>query len=220
MHRGIAEFLLLVLGILLAFWIDAWWEGSQQAKVEARLLDAVAQEVAENRASLEEFLSDRETDRRHHQVFVGMDSGELAALDADSAGSMARSLVVPWTYDPVTGATSALLQTPPLDSAVDPKVRMLLGRWVRGIEDSREEGAFAFELANIAIVRLIEVSGEHFVVSGSLSATRPLDLAALRDDEAFVVAVSRFRLLQNVYDSEIQRVGAILDSLANVLGDG
>lgn len=221
MRRG-AEVLLLVVGILLAFSIDAWWEHRQQRQVETSLIDAVAQEVADNRTSLQDILDQLERGSQGHDRFLQATPEELATVQADSIPEWLAALTIPWTYDPSLAAAAALLQTPPLDSGVDLDVRMLLGRWVRGIEDSREEGAVAMDLGRAAMSRLAEYvaanDGQRLRSGiGPSFYLSPADLARLRTDRAFVAVTMDFRMWQGVYGLEIQAAGSVLDSLAVLL---
>ena len=220
-RRSIAEVALLVAGILLAFWIDAWWERRQQREVEASLVEAVQREIGDNRENLDRILATLDRGRDLHDRFMRASPEELMNLHHDSVGPQLLAMSAPFTFDPSFAAASALLQTPPLDSEVNLEVRMLLGRWMRGIEDSREEGAIANELGRSVMRRVIEHAVEHngpyLPAVDFFGAVGPSGLAQLRTDEGFVAASLDFWTWQSVYSDEIRAAGQVLDSLATVL---
>ena len=50
--RGLVEGGIILASVLLAFWVDAWWERGQDRALEAAVLDAVAEEMEGNRRNL------------------------------------------------------------------------------------------------------------------------------------------------------------------------
>ena len=217
--RGMAEVVLLVVGILLAFWIDASWERHQLRQVEASLMEAVDQEVTENQEYLDSFLAIVDRGRAAHDRFMRASPEELMKMHDDSVGPQLLALSAPFTYDPSLAATSTLLETSPLGSVSGLEIRMLLGRWVRGIEDSREEGAIVNELGHETIRRVVEqvvADNKGYLPAGDslFDAVGPSGLAQLRADEGFVAAHLGFWTFQSVYASEIRSAGQVLDSLA------
>jgi hypothetical protein len=43
--RVLGEFSVIVLGVLVALWVDAWWESAQERRTEAEMLEALAGEL-------------------------------------------------------------------------------------------------------------------------------------------------------------------------------
>ena len=58
LNRFVAEGLVIVISILVAFWIDAWWDGRQEAEEESGVLEALLEEAERNRRQLDLFFQE------------------------------------------------------------------------------------------------------------------------------------------------------------------
>jgi hypothetical protein len=56
--RAIAEGVFVLVGILLAFWIDASWEGRRDAQLQRTLASAVLAEAVQNRSYITQQLDE------------------------------------------------------------------------------------------------------------------------------------------------------------------
>lgn len=54
--RAASEGAVIVVSILLAFWIDAWWDNRQARMTEVTVLESIREEVEENRLELDRLL--------------------------------------------------------------------------------------------------------------------------------------------------------------------
>lgn len=140
-RRGIAEAALIVLSVLLAFWIDAWWEERQARVSEVAAVEAVRAELAQNRSQLE-----LRIDQNRHQVavlerFLGTTPRELGAISPDSVPLFVGSMAVAPTFDPELAAATVLSNSTVLTSPRDAEVRRLVATWVREIADAEEDRA-------------------------------------------------------------------------------
>lgn len=54
--RLASEGAVIVVSILLAFWIDAWWDNRQARMTEMTVLESIREEVEENRLELDRLL--------------------------------------------------------------------------------------------------------------------------------------------------------------------
>ena len=132
---------MIVLSILIAFWIDAWWEGRQEAEQEQALLTALATEVSKNRAEMDLFLTRTRVDLERADRFFRSDAASLGLLPADSTRPWLRATAVPWTFDPQLAASETLLSRSFPSTQMASEVRPLVAEWVRLVEDAREERA-------------------------------------------------------------------------------
>jgi len=225
LRRGFVEAVLIVLSILLAFAIDAWWDGRQALRVEKVLLEAVADELAENRSNLDQTLSLHEAYRDRVDRFLRASSAELASLPGDSVLGWTQALSVPATFDPGVAATSALLETPPANSVAGAEARVLLAQWLRALDDLKEEANLAYDVGGRMFERL-----SYYAAPGAPDGLRnippmiarlgPGVLAQLRSDEEFVAATIAYAHFRSVYLAELRRASELLDTISEAVGAG
>jgi len=137
--RIVAEGVVIVTSILLAFGIDAWWEGRQERSQERVALAALRLEFRENIARF----------TRAHDYHVAS-AGRLAALEdlltASRDGvtvqvpdSLLRPLVSFRTPDPAMGTLNTLLASGRIELVRDPALQQALAGWPAEVEDASED---------------------------------------------------------------------------------
>jgi len=156
---GLIELALLVLGILLAFGLEAWWANrSQQLELRGEL-ENVLVEFDSNRQLIEQYLGwhDRSA------------AGTSALIDLlESAGP--RSIEIPdsliWdvgftpTYDPRTGALGALLTSGRFGLIADAELRGALAGFDGYLRDARDEEMRARAYTDSQVVTALVGSGD------------------------------------------------------------
>jgi hypothetical protein len=143
----VPEGILIIVSILIAFAIDAWWEDRQDRAEEARILTALRAEFQENADRLPRYIGIRETD------------AELAGLlvqEIQEVGVGAKILVtaeqlmaftVHGSFDAVRGAFDAMLQSGDLRYIENKELRERLVRWPSLIADAVENDYFLRTIA-------------------------------------------------------------------------
>jgi hypothetical protein len=223
--RLLTEGAVIVISILLAFWIDAWWDQRQARATETAVLASIREEVEENRIELDRLLDLNETQFQRIDLFLGMTPDELRAVPADSVTSFVAAMVITWTYDGDDSAAGLFLgsSTPVTQHARD--VRSVLAQWVRLVEDTEEEKETVWELGS-DLARLLAIyttpvafdgQGLLHEVAGRLGPTL---LAQLRLDDGFVAALQNKAHYQTVYVLELTQASAVLDSLRGLVQEG
>jgi transposase-like protein len=123
-----AEAALIVLSVLLAFWINAWWEGRQARTAEAAAVEAVRAELERNRSGLEVRIDQNRRQLVALERFLGMAPRALGAIPPDSVRLFAAAMVIPPTFDPEMAAATVLARNAVLTSPRDVEVRHLVAR--------------------------------------------------------------------------------------------
>lgn len=223
--RFASEAAVIVISILLAFWIDAWWDNRQARKTEVTVLESIQREVEENRLELDRLLGLNRTQFGRIDGFLGSTPDELRSLPQDSVASWISAIVVTWTYDSDDSAAGLFLgsSAPVTQHARD--VRSVLARWVRIVEDMEEEKETVWELGTALASHLAlyttavahDGRGLLYEVAGRLG---PGLLAQLRSDDEFVAAVMNKSHYQSVYVRELTQASAVLDSLRALVQEG
>jgi hypothetical protein len=125
----------IVVSILLAFSIDAWWDGYQERNEEERLLVALLDEFSENKDLLEEA-------RVHHRA-VDMATRELLALAAESTPDISPDSldqligVILWFWAPTKfsmGALNSVVLGGKLHLLQNEELRLKIAGWEAEIE--------------------------------------------------------------------------------------
>jgi hypothetical protein len=120
--RIFAEGVAIVVSILLAFGIQAWWEGRQESQRETAYLLALRQEAQENRSVFEERLSLAEGRLEDIDRLFGSVISAPGTVPRDSL--MARIRLAPGTTgQPQTAALTDLLSSGGLGLVEAPEVR-------------------------------------------------------------------------------------------------
>ncbi|MDX1396175.1 MAG: hypothetical protein R3195_17475 [Gemmatimonadota bacterium] len=138
LRESAREIVVVVLSILIAFALDAWWDESVERGREKELLAALLAEFEANREPLELRIDN------HRRLGTGQD--ELAdLLDASSApsvtvpDSLLITLLITPTFDPTLGALEEA-QSSGLTSLIrNPELRRRLRGWRGRWQDVREE---------------------------------------------------------------------------------
>lgn len=137
--RVLAEGLIIVVSILLAFSIDAWWSDRQEREQEQEVLNGLATDFAVNHSELETAIS-------HHLWGVNLifklntlSQEEVALVSPESTEEYIRAIVDRASFDPQNGTLDALIASGKLGIISDPKLRTLLVEWKNLLEDALEE---------------------------------------------------------------------------------
>jgi hypothetical protein len=137
--RIFAEGGAILVSILLAFWIDAWWEDRSDAIQERSLLNALMQDF---QAAQNEF---QRISAAHQKVFGSMETilywaeaGSVPAEDIASVDAFLGSVFNRSTFDPPMGAVDTILSSGRLELLGNPKLVTELTRWRSLVEDLKE----------------------------------------------------------------------------------
>lgn len=125
-RRGLAEVVIIAVGILLAFSVDAWWDGVQSGRDLERALSAVRTELEVNLRLVEGSIS---AQRRVSDV--GMELLTMTGPDASvEIAARAEDLLVSFMPTPQTrpqvGALNSLLESGRLDEIDSEELPALL----------------------------------------------------------------------------------------------
>ena len=140
---------MIIVSILLAFGIDAWW-GERQERADER--EALAQLQSDFRSNA----SQLDTVKRYHQraLDAGYEILARAGLGGQPLGGASTAELVlhvgtAWNYDPVLGGINSLIQSGNLGILQNDSLRVAIAGWpdiVRDLNgDENEEQTNTFE---------------------------------------------------------------------------
>ena len=137
--RIFAEGGAIVVSILLAFWIDAWWDDRSDAQQERALLTALLDDF---RVTRDEF---ERTSEKHNRVFGSMEqllywaeSGSVPEENRADFDHLLSNVFYRPTFDPPSGAIETILASGRLDLLRNPTLVSELTRWTSLVEDLNE----------------------------------------------------------------------------------
>ena len=158
--RVFIEGVVIVGSILLAFGIDAWWDGRQEAGMERQQITALTEDFAQNVVLLE--ARQARLERSMERVTHLRD-----ALRAGSVGSqvtvsdtLLNELRYIGTIDPVRGTLDAMIGSGRLDQLSDPTLRSALTEWPRLVSDVRTNQLLGQDFVMLELVPYLATQGD------------------------------------------------------------
>lgn len=136
--RLLAESAAIVVSILLAFAIDAWWADRQERAEEARLLMALKVEFEENARQLPRKIADhrRSADAAAALIDAFRPAIETAPVSVRQGDILFASDI--GSFDPARGTFDAMMQSGGLRYIRNPEIRRALAEWPSKLNDALE----------------------------------------------------------------------------------
>lgn len=226
--RLFAEAAAIVVSILLAFAIDAWWEDRGDRRAEQLLLQRLQADFVEMRSALGLIKSE------HLETSAGcialMEIPEGGSVPATAAYDRMVALVflTSRTFNPGSGAVAAFLGGGGARLVDNPALADLLLSWPGLVEELQEEDVFLQQgLADrwIPFLKSRVQIGPYLAVYPEINAGIPDAIARPQPRDPLIVdaelvnhVLDRFKL-QQIALRDIQPVIAAADSILQLLGD-
>ena len=206
----LAEGVVIVLSILVAFGLDAWWDYAKQRSAEVDHLRALLIDFKETRAGIETTIAHGERIIEHAKVLSA-----AVAVDPLPSGpqmdAMLFELVSLPTFEPVVGAYEELIAAGNLRLITDKELRAALAGWGANLRSYATRERWATDQWNLvnAPFLLQQMSLAQLVPKGALGAAVenpfPRDHAALLHlPYVHNVVVYRWIAAKDVVDSDAQ----------------
>lgn len=213
------EAVAIVLSILMAFAIDAWWAEKKERDVEQVALLALRGDFTASREQLARVLLSLESARTDFARFQSVTDAELVEVDPDAIRKFLTALTKNHTFDPVTATLDALVNDGRLGLISDAHLLMQLSNWRRGL-DNMEDISFELRDESIRVRRAMERHGGPFIrwrrSIDDLEVLQRADdetLAKLRRDVDFMGAARSHQYALSAYLYELRRLAENVDSI-------
>lgn len=209
---ALLDILLIVASILIAFALDAWWDGRQRASIEHEALLALSGELRASRAELDSVIAyNREqlAAARYFQEIGGRDPGDVP-LDSLVFAFRARSGGM--TFDPSLGATEAIVAA---GLPGDPELRARIAAWPGVLREIEADQGF--------ILARYEKLSDALVEAGLVETIdrlqRRIDEATPAEAEAEGLEATFHSVMDSMLSTPVvrQRVSALGRSIAGLL---
>jgi hypothetical protein len=213
--RVFVEGAVIVVSILLAFGIDAWWQDSLQRATERQQLGVLQAEIGANQAEFEARRQRGIGAREAQNTLIDLISPEKHVIPVDS---LAHLLLGAWAFGIVeveSGAIDALLDSGDFRTSMRTDLYRLLVRYRVELADHENEDRMQFiELRT----RLLEYVGS--VAPGAFVFGRsdfPVPVAALLRDQQLEAVVSQLSVRTGSMNRTIEELISLSDSISVLL---
>ena len=143
------DMVLIVVSILIAFSLEAWWDSRATLDAERAALSAVRDDFRAARRELDSVLVRNEKVVDVVGVVLAMNPEETANLDSDSAQTLLRyAYGGGLTFDPPTGALQALLFAGTLGDIRNHQLAAALSAWPGVMDEIDEDQVFIIDSFN------------------------------------------------------------------------
>jgi len=193
-----AEAIAIVVSILLAFAIDAWWDERSDSIRLAGAIQNIAAEVRDARKEIENAVGRNEYRIDGMKRFLSLEPDELQELPDDSLLSFSDVFYTPSPFDTSGYALQALLAGGNLEIITDEELRGALIAWAQFPNEIERDYAEALQLS----IALFERFARHSVYaairndSGDLKMPDTIRfrdaLVSLRRDREAVEAMAQY----------------------------
>jgi len=151
-----SEAVAIVVSILLAFGIQAWWEERQERLEEQEILLGLKADFEANLASIDALFA------VHHDwdIVIGDAlSGRQTSVPPDSASTYSTAITARRTFSPRDATLDAVIASGRIEIISDRGLREQLVSWTRGVDDLGEEGTSYWTASENVIARVTELGG-------------------------------------------------------------
>lgn len=139
MRRALVEGVVIVGSILLAFGVDAWWDGVQDRSEEALILRALETEFAENLDAFRAIHGVHLKSASELEYLIDLMSSKSDGEIIQVADTLLRPLISFRTADPATGTLNTLLASGRIDLIQNQALQQALAGWPAALEDTAED---------------------------------------------------------------------------------
>lgn len=144
-RRILAEGAAIIVSILLAFAIDAWWDGVRERDQERTVLAGLQSEFRTNSARLEANLAAHEGTLDAATELIAISDGSGPVPRDSMVFLLRRVFVDAYSYNPSGGVLEGLIASGELGLIRSPELRGLLASWPGQLEENAEDEAWVFK---------------------------------------------------------------------------
>ena len=136
----IRDILLIVTSILIAFFLDAWWDDYVEQKNLNHTLQAMYVDFISTKQELDDVLNANELYIENITSITSLSSMDIKKLDTVSKTKLVNMLPRGGiTFDPILGSLDALIASGQLNKINNVKLRNLLGAWPSLMDEIGED---------------------------------------------------------------------------------
>ncbi len=216
--RVFVEGVVIVVSILLAFGIEAWWDGVQDRQEEQEVLRGLASDFTINVGLLRGVIIQHQD---QHGLLIGLEAmsdSQLAAVPSNLADDYATAIMNARTFDPRDGTLEAVISSGRL-SILDSHLRDMLMEWKRRISDVQEEADEMRLAAQGVLQRETQLGGPWRINYGSVERLqyKPIDMSVAAHDSELMGLTRQKQFLVVAYLNELGPLAVHADSVLTLI---
>lgn len=169
-RRVLVESAVIVVSILLAFVIDAWWDDHKDARREVVLLEGLLADFQSSRAGLEERLALARKMSLANDELLARLGGRSGGTVVNLPDSLVIAVLGGPTYEPNTNTLDSAIATGEIELLESGELRGALANWRRTLADTTEDELEVRRITNQQVVPLLSRSID---LSGSFDRVLP-----------------------------------------------
>lgn len=215
-RKLIIEGIVIVVSILLAFAIDAWWDERRERIEEREAMVSLRSDFETNLAEIKQVMDLHVRARNIVDEMVGATDEEIIASTQKQRSEYVTNLCNPWSFHPVLGSLQALIGAGKLEILEDRRLREALTTFLFLVEDSYEDVGYVGSDAQRVWVAEVELGGpwtDREVEQGSsgnvvkapiyIAKATVDDILRIRNDARIVGLIGRCHLNVGYYLDEL-----------------
>ncbi|MCZ6674070.1 MAG: DUF6090 family protein [Verrucomicrobia bacterium] len=220
---ALGEIVLIMVGILLAFTINAWWENRKNWTEERNILLSLNDEFLANKQELVSVVNATEAQENRFVQLQSMSDDEMLALSADEVRLFLRSLNPRRTFDPVRGTVDSLIGAGNLDILSNVELQRAITSFLSTSKDAESSEAIIREFSIKLLEALTKYGGPWSSLRGHpmraaksqfLNQPAPETLKKIRSDEYVMGLARQARQSAYVYAGEL---GYVMEDIEQIL---
>lgn len=236
-RRILVESVAVILSILLAFAIDAWWDGHRERLRERELLAGLLTDFEASRPDLTSRVALARRMADGTTRFLDLTAGQTGTARVDVPDSLVLAILGGPTYEPATNTLDAAVASGEIELLRNDELREELARWRRILSDTGEDEREVRRITNEQIVPLLsretnlhpyldrvlpwsggDPYGAGRLIDGGSPASSP-DRATLTVTSELIGAVALRRFYVEFSAADLQELLASLDRLTALLAE-
>ncbi len=217
------EAVAVVMSILLAFAIDAWWTERKENEVEHIALLALHDDFMASQKQMARVLLSLDSAQTDFALFRSATTAELTENDPDKNIRFLSAIVMNHTFDPVTATLDALANDGRLGLIGDTQLLAQLSSWQREL-DNIEDISFELRAESVRVRRAMERHGGPFARwrrkandPGVFQWADGETMANLRRDAELMGAAMSHQYALNAYIRQLSKLAENIDSIVTLL---
>ena len=218
---------LIVIGILIAFFLDAWWDDQIEQREIADTLHAVYVDFLSTKDELSAVLYENTKYIDSVTRLISLELDDIERLNATAKANLTKLLPTGGiTFDPVLGSLNALISSGQLNKVPNIPVRSLIAAWPALMDEIGEDQKILIDMymaqQNRSVdlgIYLVGLRGE--LADDSLQADDQILTTVLQDSEMLNRLSAHRAAIQYLNEelSEVEKhLGMILQLLEQELG--
>jgi hypothetical protein len=228
LSRILVESAAIVVSILLAFGIDAWWQSHLDRQREREIITALQDDFARNLQSAAQAISFHEAALVRFARLRRMSATEISALPQDSANGYA-ALAAPYTFDAIRGNLDALIGSGEMGLLRNPRLRESLVTFLNLVDDSGEDARYLGDAAEAVWNERLRLGGpwsgefrSTFLPVDATELVDPLtatDLLRVLGDRRMIAVMAHYHAVASVYLQVLHEFQTQIEVVEELLAD-